>query len=250
MTGIFQSHLPYDPIERPLPGVEPLSPDEWILFDDAFVGQMAERDRLLAEQRADVVALDPGAQGAAEELLDQVLALAYPDAGQPVLRADGARIGIDRSDPMGTLGRLVQEDFVLLQKQGDEHVLTGAVLCFPASWTLSEKFLRPLTTIHDPVEPYDDAMARRVQRLFDGVRPGRPMWRFNALWYDCPDLHQPRPEAVHRVRPDREKARFLRSERQCILRLPVTRAVVFSIHTFVIPAEALPGDQIGRTATT
>ena len=141
--------------------------------------------------------------------------------------------------------RLVQEDLCLMQPVGAEHVLTGAVLCFPASWTLAEKLGRPLSGIHTPVAVYDAGMAARVQRLFDLIRPERPMWRQNALVYADPDLHQPRPEAA----PRREKAtqgRYLRSEKQCLLRVPSSDAVAFTIHTYVVPLSALPVDARSR----
>ena len=47
-----------------------------------------------------------------------------------------------------------------------EHILTGAVLCFPSSWTLSEKLGKPLLRIHMPVASYDSQMGARVQRMF------------------------------------------------------------------------------------
>jgi dimethylamine monooxygenase subunit A len=239
MEEILQDRVPYDVEVQPgLPGIRPLAMQDWLIRDEALAGQMALRDRLLRESRAAVVALEPSAAAAARELLDLVLGLAYPDSAAEVDRPDGVRVTIDRDDPLGTLGRLVQEDFCILQKQGDEHVLTGAVLCFPASWTLGEKFRRPLVAIHDPVAAYDSGIAARVQRLFDGVQPGRPLWRFNALHYADPALHQPR--SVHEPRPTRSAADapFLRSERQSILRLPQTRAVVFAIHTYVVKRRA------------
>lgn len=248
MTPVLQHSLPYDVTNpRALPGVQPLRPQDWLIFDEAFAGQMAERDRLLAARRADVLALDRSARPAAQELLDLVLSLCYPGAGAgagkgaQVRRRDGVAVAIDRGDPLGTLGRLVQEDLCILQKCGPEHVLTGAVLCFPASWMLAEKFMAPLVAIHDPVETYDPGVAARVQRLFDGVKPGRPLWRFNALWYDDPGLHQPRKAGVRRQKHAATTARYLRSERQCILRLPQTGAVVFSIHTYVVPRGVIRG---------
>jgi len=247
MTEILQHAIPYDVTDqRRLPGIQPLTPQDWLLRDDAFAAQMAYRDRLLAERRADVVALDEGARPAALELLDLVLARAYPGAGAQVIRPDGVTVTIDRSDPMATLGRLVQQDFCILEKPAGaaEHVLTAAVLCFPANWTLAEKFMRPLTRIHVPVPEYDANIAARVQRLFDGVQPDRPLWRFNALWYDDPELHQPRREAD--TRPHRRAAAvdYLRSERQSLLRLPQSRAVVFGIHTFVLARADVPGGAV------
>ncbi|MEX0349902.1 MAG: DUF3445 domain-containing protein [Paracoccaceae bacterium] len=240
MTVLLQSSIPYDPLTpRPLPGIAPLRIEDWLIRDEAFAGQMAQRDALLAERRADVLAMHDTARPAAEELLDLVIALAYPGAGPNVTRPDGVAVTIDRADPLGTLGRLVQEDLCILQKQGSEHVLTGAVLCFPASWMLAEKYLRPLVAIHEPVDAYDGSIAKRVQRLFDGVQPERPLWRFNALWYAEPDLHQPRSANARRRTPAAKTADYLRSERQSILRLPQTRAVIFSIHTYVLARAAI-----------
>ena len=241
---ILQTRLPYDPFApRPLPGIEPLDMAGWLIRDEAFGGQMRERARLLADHRDRVLAMDETARPAARELLDLVLGLAYPGAGEVAVRPDRVEVRIDRGDPLGTLGHLVQEDLCILQKPGKEHVLTGAVLCFPASWTLSEKFMAPLIGIHAPVESYDGGMAARVQRLFDGVRAGRALWRFNALWYDDPALFQPRGAGEQRAPVAADKAGYLRSERQCILRLPETGAVVFSIHTFVLPRAALATDR-------
>ena len=238
MSVILHTTLPYDlDAKRPLPGIAPLDPATWLHVDEAFAAQMAERARLLAGRRDDVLAVTEGAGPAMTELLHHVLdwlgahADDYEIGVDSVLRPDGVRVPIDRCDPMGTLGHLVQEDLCLMEKRGDEHVLTAAVLCFPASWRLADKIGHPLTTIHVPIPDYDAELARRVQRLFDGVQVGRPLWRFNALHYADPALHQPRA----RLRPTEDADhRYLRSERQCVLRLPETRACVFSIHTYVI----------------
>ncbi len=245
MTPILQTRLSYDPTDhKPLPGIAPMDPDDWIIVDDAHALQMAERARLLAERRDKVLAMDAGAGPAAEELLEAVLQVlaTRPDhavgAGQ-VRRPDGVTIAIDRDDPMGTLGHLVQQDLCLMEKRGDEHVLTAAVLCFPASWTLEEKFLRPLIGIHRPVAEYDASMARRVQRLFDGVQVGRPLWRFNALWYVDPNLHQPRRENDRRIERGAQSADYLRTERQSLIRLPQSGAVVFGIHTSVLARDVV-----------
>jgi dimethylamine monooxygenase subunit A len=240
MHPILQTSLGYDPSRhRPLPGIAPLDPQDWIIVDDAHAAQMAERARLLTERPEAVLALDPPAMPAALELLETVLSeLAargdHAVASDRVTRPDGVTVPLRRDDPMATLGHLVQQDLCLMEKRGDEHVLMGAVLCFPASWTLSEKFLRPLIGIHVPVDVYDADLARRVQRLFDGVQLGRPLWRFNALWYADPTLHQPRREADRRPERGAEEAPYLRTERQSLVRLPDTGAVVFGIHTSVL----------------
>ena len=240
MDPILQRSLPYDVgVKRPLPSVRPLQRSDWLHIDEAYERQMGERDRLLAEQRPSVVVLSDTAWPAAQELLDLVLSdlgLRSDFCVQPaeVQRPDGVWVQIDRCDPMGTLGRLVQEDLCLLEKSSEEHLLTGAVLCFPASWTLADKFMRPLTVIHEPVELYDENMALRVQRMFDGINPIRPIWRYNLLNYSDPTLYQPRSTIETRDRDEGICLQYIRSERQCVLRMPQTNAVVFSIHTYVL----------------
>jgi dimethylamine monooxygenase subunit A len=236
-----------DPRTARLPGVLPVEGDDWLLVDDAYAGQMAERTRLIDTQLAAVHGLLPQAQAAADELYKTVLAhLDRADGfrvGQgAVLRPDGVEVALDPDMPLKTLGLLVQEDLCLMEKQGEEHLLTGAILCFPASWALAEKLGRPLVGIHRPVPEYDPDLARRVQRMFDAIRPGQPLWRANALVYRDPTLHQPRREADPRI--DRRGGSFVRSERQCFLRLPESRAVVFSIHTYVVDIATLSREEL------
>jgi hypothetical protein len=240
MQPVLQSRIPFDTTPRPLPGIQPLNLAEWLIVDDAYAGQMARRRDLIATRRPEVIAMTDGSLTAAQELLDTVLdrlSDAYGRDGDTVICPDGARVTIDRADPLATLGRICQEDFCLMQKAGDQHVLTAAVLCFPASWMLAEKIGRPLIGIHIPVASYDPNIAARVQRLFDGVQPGRPLWRFNKLFYADPELHQPRSESNRRVERHATEAAYIRSERQSLVRLPVSGAVTFSIHTFVVAAD-------------
>jgi len=243
MTEILQTSIPYDALaDRPLPGIAPLNLEDWLIVDDAYGSQMSLRCYLLEEKPNLVSTLSDEALPAAQEVLElalvQLACRADFDVGsQEVLCPDGRVVAIDRAQPLRTLGQVIQEDICLMQKVGDEHVLTGAVLCFPASWTLAEKFMRPLIGIHVPVAEYDDNIAKRVQRLFDGVRVGRPLWRKNALWYDDPLLFTPRPEDAPRDPVPAQTGAYLRSEKQCILRLPKSDAVVFSIHTFMVRRE-------------
>lgn len=233
MKPIFQTALPEN-MQGPaaLPGVAACAPDDWLRVDDAYAEQMAYRKWLMAERAAAVLWMSPEALPAAVEALTAALeimpAMGFAVGENLVGCPDGRSVALDWEAPLSTLGHLVQQDICLMEKHGSEHVLTGAVLCFPANWRLAEKVMRPLTGIHEPVKDYDDGIARRVQRLFDGVQPERPLWRYNWLPYGDPELHQP-----NRQDADLPK-RFIRSERQCVVRLPKTRAVVFAIHTYVV----------------
>lgn len=243
---ILQRSLPFTPWDDPalsrMSGLKPVV-GHWARVDEAYGGQMAKRVRFLATRRATVAQVLPAGRAAVAELRDCVLA-DLPDGftrtGEWVTCPDGRDVAAT-GDPVETLGRLLQEDLLVLSPEGGAHVLVAGVLCFPASWTLAEKIGRPLGRIHRPVARYDAALAARVEALFHRVPAGRAMWRANALGYARADLHQPRSEAD--PRDEAAPARYLRCERQTILRLPRTRAVVFAVHTYVLRPEALTADQ-------
>jgi hypothetical protein len=129
-----------------------------------------------------------------------------------------------------------------MEENGDEHVLSAACLCFPSSWSLDEKIGKPLIKIHEPVPSYDDQIAKRVQRLFDAIRVDRPMYRVNTLIYSDPNLHQPRTMSARRKVLKTSKL-WLRSEFQSLIRLPITKAVIFCIHNTIVPVESLTNQQ-------
>jgi hypothetical protein len=248
---ILQDRLPHlawiDPRTRRLPGIQPVEGDDWLRIDEAYGPQMALRDRLIAAQPEVVHSLLPQARPAADELYAAVLhwlgkAPGFALTPATATRPDGFTVPLDPEHPLLTLGRLVQEDLCLMERDGEEYALTGGILCFPASWTLTQKLGRPLIGIHDTVPIYDADIARRVARMFDAIRPDQPLWRMNYLTYDDFVLHQPRREGEKRPRPTDHV--FIRSERQCLLRLPVTKAVVFTVHTYVVDAATVTPEDL------
>ncbi|MGD9918908.1 MAG: DUF3445 domain-containing protein [Paenirhodobacter sp.] len=253
MTTILQSSLPFAPWAddrtRRLPGIVPIPMEDWLEADSAYAGQMAERDRLIAEAPDKVLAMTPAGEAGAAELYETVLpllpALGIALEGGVALRPDGVSVPLDPAAPLATLGRLVQEDFCLMAEGPEGHVLTGAVLCFPAGWTLAEKLGRPMMGIHRPVAKYTEDLGRRVQRLMDGVQPGRVLMRGTAHHFGGP-LHNPRTESAGRA-PETDLP-FIRVERQGLMRLPRTGLVTFSIHTYIVRPEALSPEQAALLA--
>jgi len=234
-----------------LPGLAAMEPAGWLVVDEAYGAQMKERARLVAERRGDVIAERPAAKPAARELLAEVLRHleARPEwqVGAQVRCPDGREVTVDGTDPLATLAALVAEDFAILLEQGGVHVMEAGVICFPSRWTLAEKIGRGLSDIHAPVVEYDASLAARVERILSNVKVGQPMVRANALFHDDPALFQPRAEVAEKGWAG-QGARYFRSERQGLMRLPVSGAVVFSIHTTVLPAEALSPEQRAQVA--
>jgi hypothetical protein len=253
MTGpeICQSHLavaPWmDPLGARLPGLQPVAPGQWLVRDDAFTGQMAYRDRLIGERPDDVVIVQPFVSQAERDLLLAIIAAiagnpGYKRVGETIVRPDGVRVNVATLRPLVAAARLVQEDLLLLEPGSLGHTLVAGVVCFPASWTLRQKMARGLMGIHAPVERYDAGMGQRVERILTALQPGKAVWRANVLCYNDPDLYQPRLESERRpFEPG--KPIWVRVERQTLLRLSPSNAIVFTIHTHVVPLHALTQEQ-------
>jgi hypothetical protein len=243
MREICQDHLPEPPWmaanTRKLPGIAPIDLCNWIQIDEAYSAQMQRRKELISECLPQVFQLMPHALPMAQEVLEQVLKHTPQIRVEDgiAVRPDGVRINLDFDQPLQTLGHLVQEDFLIHEQQGSDHVLVGAILCFPASWTLAQKFGKSTIDIHAPVDEYDDLMASKVERLFSAIRHEQPLMRRNALRYADPELFQPNRDGdLGRVG---NQGTYIRSERQTLVRLPRTRAVVFSVHTYQVKEENL-----------
>lgn len=250
-THICQTHLPISPWHdvhlKRLPGINPMPREDWVLVDSAFAQQMAYVDHLLATRRDAVLAIDDCADLAARELLEHLLAAIalrddYKVTDTTVTRPDGLAVGVDWDQALLTARSLVQQDLCLMMPIEAEHVLVGGAMCFPASWTLSEKFMRPMTGIHEPVDVFTADMAKRVERMFRMMRPEQDMYRANWLIYNDPDLHQPRRNGDARAR-NKVKEQWMRVERQSLCKLPRTGVVVFGIHNYVVPFDRLSAAQ-------
>lgn len=239
---VLQTELPIDlqnAAAAPIPRMQPVE-GSWLTIDDAYAGQMALKRALIADRRDVVLQQLPHALPACQAALHEVIAhlKTRPEFvvdGDHVHCPDDRVVQIDIADPLVTLSQLIQEDICILHKEHTQHVLVAGLLCFPASWSLSEKIGRPLSAIHDTVPEYDPLIAARVQRMFNATQPGRPIWRANLFRYDAANLHTPRTEDDARP-PASENAPFWRSERQTVNRLADSDVVMFSIHTTMTAA--------------
>lgn len=229
-------------------GVKALDPADWLEFGEDAGQQLAERRRLLDQRPGEVLAALPGSEAAAAELA----ALVLEHLGR--FARDRYRVGEDQivelatgvsferagAPPLDMVGRLVQEDFCLLQQRDERYRLTAAVLCFPAHWSLAEKLGRPLIDIHAPVPGFAEQLGGPVERLFDNLSVNKPVQRLNWSLVDTDALFLPpahRREQVEIAAEDMGALLRLRVERQTLRRLARSGAVVFGIRTHVTPLE-------------
>jgi len=263
MVATFPPERPCWPFDgadyRMAMGLLNLDPADWIEIDATYPALMAERRRLLAENRDAVYAALPGSEDAGAELLG-MLGDHLPARFPGLFARDGARLANratgeawdlagPAAPPLEVAGRLVPEDLCLMLPGPDgAPVLAAAVLCFPNRWRLAEKIGRAMPAIHGPVALYPDKLQRPVDRFIGALSPERPVWRMNWSLNDDPALFQPVEVAHTDPRGDitAENAGerlFLRIERQTLRRLPATGAVLFTIRTYQRPIGLLaPGE--------
>lgn len=233
---------PYTPFMHPRtagpPGLSPLDMQDWLVRLPDFEAQMARRREVMAGHAEAVLGATHEAEPAEWELLD-LLNTALGDGPRELTY-------LEKYCPLTAMGRLVPEDFCILlpDAASGEYRLVAAVLCFPARWLLHEKLGRPLTIIHDPVPEYGDDLARRVNRVFETLRVERPLVRVNWTIHPTPELFLPLGLSDKlMMEPDPGQPLYLRTERQTLIRLPRTGAVVFGIKTSVSPLDTLNAEE-------
>lgn len=147
--------------------------------------------------------------------------------------------------PLDWLGRQVQEDLLLLAEDDERGTpLVAGHLCFAAGWSLDAKMGQSFSLIHGPVPQFAERIGRPADLLMRRLKAGHPTGRVGWSLGTDPDLnHAPRHADRWRGRHDGITADdvggrcYLRLERQTFSRLPRTRAVLFTIHTYRAPLD-------------
>lgn len=251
-------HFPVEPGPfRMAMGLTACAEADWLEIDDRYPEEMAERRDLLATRRAEVLAMQPGAEAAGAELLGMLAA--HLVRHHPAwFRRDGAalengltgeRWWIDppELDPLELAGRLVQEDFCIIRPAPEGPVLEAAVLCAPSRWRLGEKIGHPLQAVHGPVPLYGARLGAPVDRFMGALKPGRIALRMNCSVVDDPALFQPwgkfRTQADPGFTPENVGGRlFFRTERQTFRRLDASGTVAFGIRVHSYPLARISAD--------
>jgi hypothetical protein len=257
----FPAHTPYDGSSTPFTiGLKPLDPAAWIEVDGYLEAQLAEKGRLEAEHGASVFAAEPGTEAAQREVLSLLiehLPARFPEiyrrAGDTMYVASSGR-AIDLANPgvppLKIAARLVQEDLVLMRRGENGWRICAASLSFPSSWSLAEKFGKPLREIHRPVPHFGHGTRSDdlIERMFDKLQ-GQLVERFN--WSLQPDagLYKPLSSMQRDDRAEKAVSRFpgidpasvafIRVERQTVRKLPVSGDVLFTIRIHLDPMSAL-----------
>ncbi|WP_428687172.1 heme-dependent oxidative N-demethylase family protein [Roseibium sp.] len=252
-TPPFQ-HTPYDGSSQPFTvGLKPLEEMEFLEPDRHLGRYLAEKKRLFADRLETVFRAEPDTDAAQQEVLDLIAdnlqrfhcrTHRFHVGGVSVSGSSGD-VSLGDRPALLTASRLVQEDLVLMRPGPGGYRLAAASLCFPSSWSLAEKFGQTMSGIHETVPGFNNSrMGQMVARLFDNLKAGQLVGRFNWSVYPDAQLHHPEPRQVQLDGSDNALARlFIRVERQTLRRLPGTGDILFTIKVHHDPLSALEGLQ-------
>jgi hypothetical protein len=251
------AHTPYDGSSKLFAiGLKPLDLDDWIEVDGTYDAQMREKQRVYAEDPDKVYVAEAGTEDAQREVFDLLaehLPRRFPErfrqtregvavSGQP--KADAAA---REMPPLRAASLLVQEDLIIMRRGEAGWRLAAGSLCFPSSWSLLEKFGKPMHVIHQPVPDFGPGtrMADLIARMFDKLQPGNPVQRFNWSIQAGNALYLPfsnderidratnRPSKFHDE--DLAARAFIRVERQTLRKLPASGDILFTIRIHLDP---------------
>lgn len=145
--------------------------------------------------------------------------------------------------PLDWLGRQIQEDLLILSGTKEDGMpLVAGHLCFPNAWCLDDKMTLPFLAIHHPVPLFMTAVGHPAYLLLERLKTDRPVWRINwslvttAQLSLTPDVVQQGKLHHHTMIPANIGNNcFVRVEKQTLLRLPRTNAILFTVHTYREP---------------
>ncbi len=152
--------------------------------------------------------------------------------------------------PLVAASLLVQEDLILMRKGENGWRLAAGSLCFPSSWSLTEKFGKPLHEIHDPVPDFGQGtrMDELINRMFDKLAPAGVALELVAAGGSaistirCPasSAATAREKRPSKFAGDADFASaFIRVERQTLRKLPKSGDILFTIRIHLDPLAVL-----------
>ncbi|KAG9600590.1 hypothetical protein KCU77_g2089, partial [Aureobasidium melanogenum] len=241
-------------------GIKRTAIQDWIEIDNTYLEKIALKRELFEKQRDVVTQVLPGCEEAAFEslyLLAEYLPRRYPTMFkwtekrtiENLVTKEKWDLTRDaptwhRYHPLEVMALLAPEDFVIMQTDpatGVSSLRAGAI----AGWRMQDRIGHSLWQIHaGRVPQYETKLAKSMDRFFMRMQVGSAITRFNYAIDDSDELYH--PHSHHNLNADK-KVRLedlhLRVERQFLQRLPKTRALLFSIRTYITPITEVTRDK-------
>lgn len=178
------------------------------------------------------------------------------------------------------LSQTVDDDFLILfpelspdSEEQPRYVLQAYATCFPSGFNTRKKLGLRLVDIHGPVPRYQERIERSMDKFFARIEVGKFVKRVNwsitidtglfAAFGGTHAVSGKKEEAIELGKLNVDQVCWLRGnwfdgimlislktvlrcERQTLHRLPVSKALVFTIHTYVYPVKQIKDEGSGE----
>lgn len=268
--------IPYRPMKlgpfKLTMGLRKLNGEEQFVIDKTYLNKTQVRSKIIDERGSEFIFCEDSAKFAARELYDHCInffTTRYPNSfikiGDQVwnkikdeyLPFKSESFGEDMQRMLFTLGKNVEEDFVLLMEDGNgELVLKCAIFLLPSGFEPKNLKNLRLDQIHKPVPQYESKLKLSMAKFFKRVKEYEFVCRNNwslqthIKLNDSLDNHGRKGDKPVKLKLENLNFNqiFFRSERQVVTRLPESKLVIMSIKTYFTPLIKLREEEESRKA--
>jgi dimethylamine monooxygenase subunit A len=247
-------------------GLRPINPKQWLLMNANFAAIMREKRALLTAHTPKYYRTIPSSLAAQRELRERIVSHLLSDYpghfsrhGSIITsRADGHQCDLldDSVEPLLQLSYLIEEDFMLVEESEGAPCISAASNVYSSSGRIVSSVGADIESAHKLVPNLNETLAPRINRVLGSVHTAAPCERFNwqltpmaTLFFPPDNPHEANAEAMHAVADrlrrnplDAGELLWIRVERQTLSRLPDSKAVAFSLHTFSHPLASIKAD--------
>jgi hypothetical protein len=231
-----------------------LEPNWWLELDRNYAETIRLRIELYKKHGRSVLQVLPGAEVAANELMEmclQFLCTRYPhcfqlDFDNMVFHNGILETWTDLRTtlPLHVLLHNIPEDFAIMLRDPDTGIYTfrGGMIMSSLGWSLGSKIGKTLHEIHEPVPDYKEKMQFSMARYFAKMPTDKPIQRGSwgievgkPLYMAPGDPHESEREFQNPEHGIEDM--HLRVDWQTLRRLPLSGAVVFNFKGLFTPVE-------------
>jgi hypothetical protein len=247
-------------------GLRRIRPESWILIGAEHAEMMDQKRVRLDKHQSHYYRSLPESLAAQRELRERVTAHLLAHHSQSFARSGsvirslvtGQTVDVaDESiEPLLQLSYLIEEDFMLLDESGGTPRISAASNAYSSSGRLAASVGHDVAWAHLPVPRLTDKLGARINQVLGSIHADIPCERFNwqltpmaTVFFPHDDPHAANAAAMHVIldtlRHDPSRAGellWIRVERQTLSRLPESRAVAFSLHTYRDPLSRVVSD--------
>ncbi|KAF5098502.1 hypothetical protein D0Z00_002024 [Geotrichum galactomycetum] len=248
-------------------GIKNITDEDWLLIENTYLKSTNERQEIVEDDyksKKTLISHPDGAEGvyefydiAIDYMMQRYPMYFYEKPNEPgyvynAIRNESifktsSQYNGNRMLLIKTLSRHLEEDFLIMKKsdKNDEYYLRGGAFVFPSGLDPSAKANLSLKDIHGPVPYYKEKIEKSMDKFFQRLKIGKFVMRINwtcqahtqryAVGMNHAYNNVEKPEVLKAENLDFENGVFLRNERQCLMRLPKSKAIVFTIRTYLTP---------------